>query len=143
MMTSWSRPTLTRMPRILCAVPMLLVAVLSGATISCSGRTPVRDPTGANVRDTRVDIRVINNNFSDATLYANLPGRREFLGRLTGKTEANYTLNLEVAQPITIDISLLAGGTCTTRELIVDPGDELFLTIESALDEMGLCRRRG
>ncbi len=142
-MTRRCHPMLAVRTTLIRAMPMLLVAVLSGATISCSGRTPVRDPTGANVRDTRVDIRVINNNFSDATLFANLRGRREFLGRLTGKTEANYTFNLEVAQPITIDISLLAGGTCTTRELIVDPGDELFLTIESALDAMQLCNRRG
>jgi hypothetical protein len=41
--------------------------------------------------------------------------------------------------PFRVEIDLLAGGRCVTRELQVDPGDTVYLQIESRLSSMAEC----
>lgn len=121
---------------------MLVTAVTTLAT-ACAARAGEGNPAITPGLEDQIEIRIINNNFSDARMYAVRPGAREYIGRLTGKTEANYTLDWDIAQTLSIEISLLAGGTCTTEELIVDPGEALFLSIDSTLATMTNCRRTG
>ena len=123
---------------VLRAMLVIAVTVLGGA---CAARAGEGNPLPAPGLEDQIEIRIINNNFSDARLYAVHPGKREYLGMLTGKTEANYMLDWELSQTLSIEISLLAGGTCTTEELIVDPGEALFLSIDSTLRTMANCRQ--
>ena len=39
-----------------------------------------------------------------------------------------------------IEIDLVTGPSCVTREFMVDPGEILELQIESRFDPTGLCR---
>ena len=122
---------------VLRAMVLAAVAVLAGCVTGGGNGNPLGDPGLAD----QIEIRVINNNFSDARLYAVHPGGREYIGVLTGKTEANYTLDWDWSHTLAIEISLLAGGTCTTDELIVDPGEALFLSIDSTMSTMANCRQ--
>lgn len=122
-----------------CMRTMLVAAVTALAT-ACAARAGEGNPTITPGLEDQIEIRIINNNFSDARMYAVHPRGREYIGVLTGKTEANYTLDWDIPQTLAIEISLLAGGTCTTEELIVDPGEALFLSIDSTLATMRNCR---
>ena len=119
----------------------MMVIAVTVLTAACAARAGEGNPLPAPGLEDQIEIRIINNNFSDARLYAVHPGKREFIGMLTGKTEANYTLDWDFSQTLSIEISLLAGGTCTTEELIVDPGEALFLSIDSTLSTMANCRQ--
>ena len=119
---------------------MLVIAVTVLGT-ACAARAGDGTAALSPGLEDQIEIRIINNNFSDARLYAVHPGKREYMGMLTGKTEANYMLDWDFSQTLAIEISLLAGGTCTTEELIVDPGEALFLSIDSTLSTMANCRQ--
>ena len=118
---------------------MLVIAVTVLGT-ACAARAGDGTAALSPGLEDQIEIRIINN-FSDARLYAVHPGKREYMGMLTGKTEANYMLDWDFSQTLAIEISLLAGGTCTTEELIVDPGEALFLSIDSTLSTMANCRQ--
>lgn len=122
-------------------VKAMLVAAVTALNMACVAGAREGNPAIAPGYEGEIDIRIINNNFSDARLYAVHPRGREYIGMLTGKTEASYTLDWELSQTLAIEISLLAGGTCTTEELIVDPGEALFLSIDSTLATMTNCRQ--
>ncbi len=119
----------------------MLVIAVTVLTAACAARAGDGNPPGIPGLEDQIEIRVINNNFSDARLYAVHPGGREYIGVLTGKTEANYRLDWDWSHTLAIEISLLAGGTCTTEELIVDPGEALFLSIDSTMSTMANCRQ--
>ena len=119
---------------------VMLVAAATTFGVACAARAGEGNPAIAPGLEDQIEIRIINNNFSDARMYAVHPRGREYIGMLTGKTEANYTLDWDISQTLSIEISLLAGGTCTTEELIVDPGEALFLSIDSTLATMRNCR---
>lgn len=119
---------------------MVVTAVTAFAT-ACAARAGEGNPAIVPGLEDQIEIRIINNNFSDARMYAVHPRGREYIGMLTGKTEANYTLDWDISQTLAIEISLLAGETCTTEELIVDPGEALFLSIDSTLATMTNCRQ--
>lgn len=120
----------------------VLVAAVTALATACAARSGEGNPAITPGLEDQIEIRIINNNFSDARMYAVHPRGREYIGMLTGKTEANYTLDWDISQTLSIEISLLAGGTCTTEELIVDPGEALFLSIDSTLATMANCRSR-
>ncbi len=120
---------------------VMLAVVVTALATGCAARAGEGNPAMTPGLEDQIEIRIINNNFSDARLYAVYPGQREYIGMLTGKTEANYTLDWDISQTLSIEISLLAGDTCTTEELIVDPGEALFLSIDSTLAAMTGCRR--
>ena len=128
------------------AVPftrLMLVAAVTVLGSACAARAGEGNPAMTPGLEDQIEIRIVNNNFSDARLYALRPERREYIGVLTGKTEANYILDWDFSRPLVIEFSLLAGGTCTTDELIVDPGEALFLSIDSTLSTMANCRPTG
>ena len=122
---------------------VMLVAAATTFGAACAARAGEGNPAITPGLEDQIEIRIINNNFSDARMYAVRPGAREYIGMLTGKTEANYFLDWDISQTLSIEISLLAGGTCTTEELIVDPGEALFLSIDSTLATMTNCRQAG
>lgn len=89
-----------------------------------------------------IEIEVLNLNFADATLHALRVGQRIRLGIVTGKRSERFTVEWPTSLPLQMEIRLLGGERCITRELPVDPGDRLYLEIPQNLSMGGLCVRR-
>lgn len=86
-------------------------------------------------------LRVRNVNFADARLYTIRSGTsRKLLGSVNGKQDAEFTVSWPFSEPLRIEIDLLAGPSCTTEALYVDPGDVLELQIESVFGQTRMCR---
>ena len=88
--------------------------------------------------DARINIEVINHGFQDATLHLVWTGQRRRLGIVTGTRTANFMVPWSFSDMIQIEIRLLAGRGCTTRQIWADPGDIIFLEIQSGLRYCGL-----
>ena len=110
--------------------PALALALLLGAG-ACGGGTvadPFRPPG-----ETQIRIEVTNLNYNDATLHARRGGERHRLGIVTGKSNATYVMSWPLSLPLQVEIDLLAGSSCVTRPLQVDPGDIVQLQIDVEL----------
>ena len=78
-----------------------------------------------------VTFLVTNMAFADATLYAIISGGgRRLLGRVTGKREATLTMALAYSTNVQVEIDLLAGPTCYTNSVSLNPGDRIELVIQ-------------
>lgn len=86
-----------------------------------------------------VTIHVTNLNFNEARLWAVSRGGRERLGVVGGKGDAVYRISWPVSEPMQIEIDLLAGPSCVTEPLEVDPGDDLELQIAVDLSQQPNC----
>ncbi|MCJ7627437.1 MAG: hypothetical protein MUO50_03515 [Longimicrobiales bacterium] len=58
-------------------------------------------------------------------------GGRRRLGQITGKQENVFTLPLRIPSELYLEIDFLAGPTCLTERMVVDPGDHLELIIQN------------
>jgi hypothetical protein len=116
--------------------------VLGLLTVGCgsSGPSSEGDPFAGSQRDATVLIIVQNLNFSDARLYTLVRGARKQLGIVGGKQDAEFTLPWSIPEPLQIEINLLAGPQCYTRELMVDPGDIIELQISTVFSQSSACR---
>jgi len=116
---------------------LLLALALPGCATTSGGDTPF---DGAP-QDRQVRIEVQNLNFADATVWALVQrGQRIRLGTVGGKSDSVFTVPWEFSLPLQLEIDLVAGGRCTTRELQVDPGDSLLMQIEPVFGETDVCR---
>ena len=105
----------------------VLCVVLAGASFGCgTAGSPFVDP-----EDERIQIEVLNRHFQDATLHAIWPGNRRRLGTVIGVTTAEYRLPWTFSAVLQIEIDLLAGLGCTTRGIMVDPGDIIVVEIDA------------
>jgi hypothetical protein len=103
------------------------VVVLSTACSSSGGDQP---PRSFGQAPSTVTIEVNNRNFARATLHWVTGGTRRRLGAVEGLNEVTFTIDrFSVSQPVQIEINQTAGQRCTTRQIIVDPGDVLYLEI--------------
>lgn len=95
-----------------------------------SGSTSTPDPFLDSDRG-RNEVRVLvqNTNFYDARVYALVDGVRRHLGSVVGKTDGVFIMPLSFAQNMRLEINLLAGPTCVTESIPVDPGDTIQLHI--------------
>lgn len=107
-----------------------LGAIVLGASACAAGSGPSREAFD-DVRPTSVRLIVQNMNFSDVRLYALRRGARRNLGTVTGKQDREFNLVWDTPDPMVVEIDMVAGPKCFTRELIVDPGDILELQISS------------
>lgn len=97
--------------------------------VACAGmNTTTEDPFEAG-GENQVRVLVQNDNFYDARVYALVEGVRRHLGSVTGKTNGVFVMPLSFPQEMRLEINILAGPTCTTEGLTVDPGDTLQLQI--------------
>ncbi len=128
----------TPMRRTLCVWAIALTA----SACAGAGQRVAQDPfVGGGGTPTAVRIHVDNRNFSDARLYAVTDGgQRRLIGIVNGKREAAYTLPWTFPRDLRIEIDLLAGRTCSTAALMVDPGDVLELQILSDFSASSFCR---
>ena len=104
----------------------VLCMVLAGTSFGCAATpgSPFVDP-----EDARIHIEVLNRNFQDATLHAIWPGNRRRLGTVIGITTAEYRLSWTDSDVLQLEIDLLAGPGCTTRQIVANPGDIIVLEI--------------
>lgn len=117
------------------AVSLFLTACASAGSTAAN---PFSD-SAAERRE--VEIKVINLNFSDATVWALVrDGARQRLGIVTGKREETFVLEWTHSAPLRIEFDLMAGPRCYTESLIVDPGDLLELQIASNAASDPSCR---
>lgn len=120
-----------------------LVCLLPIAMAGCGGGSGgVRNPNPFEADEDLVRIEVLNRNFADATLRMLVAGSRRTLGRVTGHTNRTFRLEWPYSRPLRIEIDLLAGQNCITREIFVQPGDVLELQIEPGLAGREGCRLR-
>ncbi len=87
--------------------------------------------------DARITIEVINHGFQDVTLHAIWPGQRVRLGTVTGTRTENFMIPWNWSVELQFQIKVLAGGSCTTRPIWTDPGDNILLEIQSRLRYCG------
>ncbi|MCH2466074.1 MAG: hypothetical protein MK237_09250 [Gemmatimonadetes bacterium] len=87
-----------------------------------------------------IELRVRNLNFNDARLYAVSGGSRRRLGQVSALSDETLKIPWAFTDRLRIEIDLVTGPRCLTREFMVDPGEILELQIESRFDGSGLCR---
>lgn len=115
--------TLTRLGRV------LAVAAIGVSVSACaSGGQGSTDSFNVE-RPTSVRLIVQNRNFSDVRLYTIRRGTRTALGTVTGKQDREFTFSWNMPDPMQVEIDMVAGPKCFTREMQVDPGDTLELQI--------------
>jgi hypothetical protein len=124
------------LPRVVTGLVALWVAGLGGCASASGG-----DPFTEGAAEQQIQIKVINLNFQDATVWALIAGgRRQRLGIVSGKREAEFTVPWRFSQPLRMEFDLIAGPRCVTEELTVDPGDLLELQIATDFYSTPGCR---
>ncbi len=83
--------------------------------------------------DARIRVEVENIGYWNATLYAIWPGRRLRLGTVTGTRTSNFVLPWDRSLEFRVEIDLLAGPSCLTREIWADPGDIIVLGLTNQI----------
>ncbi len=120
----------------------VLVAAAAALVISgCAtgNRADAPEPF-TRARPSSIRVIVQNRNFSDARLYTYRRGTRQFLGSVTGKQDGEFTVDWNMTGPLAVEIGLIAGPKCLTREMQVDPGDILELQIAPVFTSSTFCR---
>lgn len=122
-----------------------LVASLAAAAVAAACATgravSADDPFGSRPGEPNsIRVEVRNLNWNEARLFAVSGGRRIRMGTVGGNQDAVYTLDWDFTLPLVIEVDLVAGPDCTTREIQVDPGDIIQLQIESNFGMTRFCR---
>ena len=100
---------------------------------------PGGDPFSGGGTATEARVRVRNQNFYDATLTAIGDNGRRRLGTVGGNATAVFTMPWEFSGGLRIQIDLLAGPTCITDVVTVNPGDTVELEIMPDINSQ-FCR---
>jgi hypothetical protein len=119
-----------------------LAALLVLTLVGCGTRGPRAsgnpfDGSGAGVPQMR--LRVRNANFYDATITAIGDTTQRRLGVVGGNTSATFTMPWEFSSGLRVQVDLLAGPSCTTDVIQVNPGDEIEFQIPPDLGTSGFC----
>jgi hypothetical protein len=119
----------------------LLPTLLALGACASMGQGSADDPFASPGDRNMFRIYVQNDNYYDARLYVlETGGARRSLGFVGGKTDQVFTVPWSFSNEVRIEINMVAGPTCTTEPLMVDPGDELRLQIMSAISSNDFCR---
>ena len=121
-----------------CAALLLGVA----GCASGGGKSGSANPFGqAQGEANEVQIRVVNLNFNDATVWTVVrDARRERLGMVTGKSEATFTVPWTFTDALRLEFDLIGGVRCVTDALSVNPGEILELQISVDPSQDPACR---
>ena len=117
----------------------LLTAGLLLVAAAChpGGPNPFRG--GASAAGGQISIEVQNLNFNDIQVYAYRRGQRIRVGDVTGKTDRTFRIPWDVAVPIQFQVQVVGGQSCSTANLNVDPGAEVWLQVPSDVS-LSACR---
>ena len=114
-------------------------AVLAGA-VGCGVSRNPRSPFIAQ-QDARINIEIVNHNFQNLEVHALWLGRRQRLGTVYGTQTEIYMLPWDTSQEIQIEFDILAVGKCITRQIWADPGDHLFVEVQSHINAVDCVGR--
>jgi len=117
-------------------------SILLWVATACGGVSPSLNDPYADAGDrNEFRLHVQNDNFYDARITVLARGNvRQQLGYVTGKTDGVFTVPWTFSNDLRVQIDFVAGPTCTTDVLTVDPGDDLRLHILSAIADTNFCR---
>ena len=112
---------------------MGLMFFMVGCGTTSGGPNPFAGtPAGSNSTEDPIRIDVQNLSFNDVSVWAIRQGQRvRLLGRVTGKTDATFTINWNVALPISFSIDVVGGRSCTTVQVGVDRDARVWISIPS------------
>jgi len=125
-------------------LPFRATLVLTSLMVasSCGLSTNARNPFDGSLRqqqEDRLRIQIQNMNFNDITIFAVSAGQRIRLGSVTGKTDGNFRLDWNYANPISFEIDVVGGRGCDTPPIAVDPGARIWVQIPNEVGA-GQCR---
>jgi len=109
---------------------LVLVALLA---YGCAGLLGGEED-GEFVPDDPVQVRVINDNFYDVTVYTDQNGHRERIGRVVGNTTEVFEIRARIGARIAIAVAVQAGRTHLTDRIDIYPGDEVEVRVPPDLD---------
>jgi hypothetical protein len=104
------------------------ILVASACGLSTNARNPF-DGSLEQAQEDRLRVQIQNMNFNDVTVFAISSGQRVRVGSVTGKTDGNFRLNWNYADPISFQISVVGGRNCDTPPIAVDPGARVWVQI--------------
>lgn len=119
----------------------LVLVSLLGAT-ACGLSNNARNPFDGSLQqeqEDRLRIQVQNMNFNDVTVFAVSSGQRVRVGSVTGKTDQDFRLGWNFADPISFEIDVVGGRGCQTSPILVDPGARVWVQIPNEVGMSG-CR---
>ncbi|MBM4183620.1 MAG: hypothetical protein FJ207_05270 [Gemmatimonadetes bacterium] len=119
---------------------LLAVIALGVAMAGCQTLFPRRDPfSEPAAQSVQLDVR--NRNFYDATIYViNESGQSRRIGDVVGNGSRSFQFPWDVTSALRIRIDLLAGQSCITAPIVVNPGDELGLDIVPDFRQSAYCQ---
>ena len=118
----------------------LLTALLLMA--ACAPRATQVFGTGPDGERT-ITLRVNNRNFGDATIWALRFSDRMRAGVVTGKGRADFRIPWTTGAPLRVEIRLLSGETCLTREVRAEAGDVIPIEVPVDVRTDPDCTSRG
>ncbi len=121
---------------------LALAAILAVAPACSSLGGGAHNPFDGSLeqeQEDRLRIQIQNMNFNDITVYAVSLGQRVRLGNVTGKTDQNFRLEWNFANPISFEIDVVGGSGCNTTPIPVDPGARVWVQVPNAVGTSG-CR---
>jgi hypothetical protein len=122
------------------------LAITLAAAAACGGarEIDVRHAAAPDVQDS-VYVQVSNNQFYDARVYVLFEGGARYsLGMIVGHMKGEVTPVLWQPRPMVFEISFIAQeGLYYSDEVVVDPGDMVFLSIPPNIGSSAFFRRGG
>jgi hypothetical protein len=116
-------------------IKLALLTCVSMNMIGCARLSGGSEDEQVFLRDNEIALRVINQNYYDARLFARWRnGRRVSIGHVTGFNERTFTFRWEYYD-LQVEINLLSVGVHVTPWMNVEHGDELELVIDPSLDK--------
>lgn len=103
--------------------------VLLLASAACATRQATAGPFAAGGRDGEpVLLTVDNQDYRDATIYANWTGVRQRLGMVVGKTTETFRMTWQ-DYDMHLEVDFIGGGAMTTEPIAVSAGEHVDFVI--------------
>ncbi|MBI3981540.1 MAG: hypothetical protein HY337_01410 [Gemmatimonadetes bacterium] len=115
------------MSRVRATIAAAAAGVALSACALLPGRSGAPDPEEELV-SREITLEVDNQNFHDATLYAVRGGERRRIGNVGGLRTGEFAF-VWTDLDLRVEIYLLSVGSYYTSPLMIEPGDELKLTV--------------
>lgn len=115
------------------AASTMAYLALAVMTSACGGAATNALEGPGPVQDDRITIEVVNSSYSEATLHVFRGGERSRLGVVGALDEGSFELEWRISLDLQLSVRLLAGPSCLTRPIGVDPGDIIDVSIQNNL----------
>ncbi len=123
------------------SIKTAVLAFAAVGLLGCGRLSNESEELQPQMRENDVLLRVVNQNFYDARLFARWRnGRRVSIGQVTGFDEETFVFRWEHFD-LRVEINLLSVGVHYTPWMHVEHGDELDLVIDPSLDKRIRIRR--